>query len=152
MPLFPVFVFYFIAVLAETSRTPFDLQEAKPYKGLINRTIFHKLKPNLLYKNSSIKIIKSYYHTQIINNSIYDEKDSELVVLLIKKLSRLGLNLLNSHMTIGKNTLNSMILNLDPKDPIISFLRQKLIEIPFENCSKYGTSLININQWPPIFF
>src|ERR1700679_3905166 len=30
VPLLPVFIFYFIAVLAETSRTPFDLQEAKP--------------------------------------------------------------------------------------------------------------------------
>lgn len=28
VPLFPVFLFYFISVLAETSRTPFDLQEA----------------------------------------------------------------------------------------------------------------------------
>jgi NADH dehydrogenase len=30
VPLLPVFIFYFIAVLAETSRTPFDLQEANP--------------------------------------------------------------------------------------------------------------------------
>ena len=29
IPLMPVFIFYFISVLAETSRTPFDLQEAK---------------------------------------------------------------------------------------------------------------------------
>ena len=29
IPLLPVFIFYFIAILAETSRTPFDLQEAK---------------------------------------------------------------------------------------------------------------------------
>ena len=29
LPLLPVFLFYFISVLAETSRTPFDLQEAK---------------------------------------------------------------------------------------------------------------------------
>src|SRR6201999_4656149 len=29
IPLLPVFIFYFIAVLAETSRTPFDLQEAE---------------------------------------------------------------------------------------------------------------------------
>ena len=29
IPLFTVFIFYFISVLAETSRTPFDLQEAK---------------------------------------------------------------------------------------------------------------------------
>ena len=29
LPLLPVFIFYFIAILAETSRTPFDLQEAK---------------------------------------------------------------------------------------------------------------------------
>ena len=28
IPLLPVFIFYFIAILAETSRTPFDLQEA----------------------------------------------------------------------------------------------------------------------------
>jgi len=28
VPVLPVFIFYFIAVLAETSRTPFDLQEA----------------------------------------------------------------------------------------------------------------------------
>ena len=28
IPLFPVFIIYFIAILAETSRTPFDLQEA----------------------------------------------------------------------------------------------------------------------------
>ena len=28
-PLLPVFVFYFISILAETSRTPFDLQEAR---------------------------------------------------------------------------------------------------------------------------
>jgi hypothetical protein len=30
IPLLPVFIFYFISILAETSRTPFDLQEAKP--------------------------------------------------------------------------------------------------------------------------
>ena len=29
IPLLPVFIFYFISILAETSRTPFDLQEAK---------------------------------------------------------------------------------------------------------------------------
>jgi len=29
VPILPVFIFYFIAVLAETSRTPFDLQEAE---------------------------------------------------------------------------------------------------------------------------
>jgi len=29
VPLFTVFIFYFISVLAETSRTPFDLQEAE---------------------------------------------------------------------------------------------------------------------------
>nr|YP_008080572.1 NADH dehydrogenase subunit 1 [Flammulina velutipes]AEF33897.1 NADH dehydrogenase subunit 1 [Flammulina velutipes]AEO19625.1 NADH dehydrogenase subunit 1 [Flammulina velutipes]AEO19657.1 NADH dehydrogenase subunit 1 [Flammulina velutipes]AEO19688.1 NADH dehydrogenase subunit 1 [Flammulina velutipes] len=29
IPLFPVFIIYFIAILAETSRTPFDLQEAE---------------------------------------------------------------------------------------------------------------------------
>ncbi len=29
IPLFPVFIFYFISILAETSRTPFDLQEAE---------------------------------------------------------------------------------------------------------------------------
>jgi NADH-ubiquinone oxidoreductase chain 1 len=28
IPLFPIYIFYFISVLAETSRTPFDLQEA----------------------------------------------------------------------------------------------------------------------------
>jgi NADH-ubiquinone oxidoreductase chain 1 len=28
IPLLPVFIFYFISILAETSRTPFDLQEA----------------------------------------------------------------------------------------------------------------------------
>ena len=28
VPLFPVFIIYFIAILAESSRTPFDLQEA----------------------------------------------------------------------------------------------------------------------------
>ena len=28
VPLFPIFIFYFISILAETSRTPFDLQEA----------------------------------------------------------------------------------------------------------------------------
>jgi NADH-ubiquinone oxidoreductase chain 1 len=34
IPLFPVFIFYFISILAETSRTPFDLQEARPnYKN-----------------------------------------------------------------------------------------------------------------------
>ena len=29
VPLFPVFIIYFISILAETSRTPFDLQEAE---------------------------------------------------------------------------------------------------------------------------
>jgi NADH-ubiquinone oxidoreductase chain 1 len=29
VPLLPIFIFYFISILAETSRTPFDLQEAK---------------------------------------------------------------------------------------------------------------------------
>lgn len=29
VPIFPIFIFYFISILAETSRTPFDLQEAK---------------------------------------------------------------------------------------------------------------------------
>src|SRR6266850_324002 len=28
-PVFPIFIFYFISILAETSRTPFDLQEAE---------------------------------------------------------------------------------------------------------------------------
>ena len=28
IPLLPLFIIYFIAILAETSRTPFDLQEA----------------------------------------------------------------------------------------------------------------------------
>jgi NADH-ubiquinone oxidoreductase chain 1 len=28
-PLLPVFIFYFLSILAETSRTPFDLQEAE---------------------------------------------------------------------------------------------------------------------------
>jgi len=31
IPLLPVFIFYFISILAETSRTPFDLQEALFY-------------------------------------------------------------------------------------------------------------------------
>jgi NADH-ubiquinone oxidoreductase chain 1 len=31
VPLLPVFIIYFISILAETSRTPFDLQEAKCY-------------------------------------------------------------------------------------------------------------------------
>jgi NADH-ubiquinone oxidoreductase chain 1 len=29
VPLLPIFIFYFISILAETARTPFDLQEAK---------------------------------------------------------------------------------------------------------------------------
>jgi NADH-ubiquinone oxidoreductase chain 1 len=29
IPLLPIFIFYFISILAETSRTPFDLQEAE---------------------------------------------------------------------------------------------------------------------------
>ena len=29
IPLLPVFIFFFLSILAETSRTPFDLQEAK---------------------------------------------------------------------------------------------------------------------------
>jgi NADH-ubiquinone oxidoreductase chain 1 len=29
LPLLPVFIFYFLSILAETSRTPFDLQEAE---------------------------------------------------------------------------------------------------------------------------
>ena len=35
VPLLPVFIFYFISILAETSRTPFDLQEAKPYTNVM---------------------------------------------------------------------------------------------------------------------
>ena len=31
VPLLPIFIFYFISILAETSRTPFDLQEAGTY-------------------------------------------------------------------------------------------------------------------------
>ena len=34
IPLLPVFIFYFIAILAETSRTPFDLQEAEIKKKI----------------------------------------------------------------------------------------------------------------------
>ena len=34
VPLLPIFIFYFISVLAETSRTPFDLQEANVRFGL----------------------------------------------------------------------------------------------------------------------
>lgn len=32
IPLMPVFIFYFISILAETARVPFDLQEAKKTK------------------------------------------------------------------------------------------------------------------------
>ena len=39
-----------------------------------------------------------------------------------------------------------MILSLDPKDPIINFLKKKLIEIPFKNTSKYGSFIINRDQ------
>ena len=42
VPLLPIFIFFFISILAETSRTPFDLQEAKqsntkiwPFKSLL---------------------------------------------------------------------------------------------------------------------
>ena len=31
VPLLPVFLFFFLSILAETSRTPFDLQEAKRF-------------------------------------------------------------------------------------------------------------------------
>lgn len=33
IPLLPVFIFFFLSVLAETSRTPFDLQEAEKRFG-----------------------------------------------------------------------------------------------------------------------
>ena len=33
VPLLPVFIFFFLSVLAETSRTPFDLQEAEKRFG-----------------------------------------------------------------------------------------------------------------------
>lgn len=36
VPLFPVFIVYFISILAETSRTPFDLQEAVIVKIIRN--------------------------------------------------------------------------------------------------------------------
>jgi len=36
VPLLPVFIFYFISILAETSRTPFDLQEALSKKKYYN--------------------------------------------------------------------------------------------------------------------
>jgi NADH-ubiquinone oxidoreductase chain 1 len=41
LPLIPIFFIYFISILAETSRTPFDLQEAKFYRIIIinNKTI-----------------------------------------------------------------------------------------------------------------
>ncbi len=68
------------------------------------------------------------------------------MVLLIKILSLLGLKNLNPYMSLGKNNLNSMILSLDPKDPIIKILKQKLIEIPFENTSKFGSYLITHDQ------
>lgn len=37
VPLFPVFIFYFISILAETSRTPFDLQEADKHLLIIQK-------------------------------------------------------------------------------------------------------------------
>ena len=37
VPLFPVFIFYFISILAETSRTPFDLQEADKHLFIIQK-------------------------------------------------------------------------------------------------------------------
>lgn len=48
LPLLPVFIFYFISILAETSRTPFDLQEA----NLI------WLNLPICWKSSNIKIYK----------------------------------------------------------------------------------------------
>lgn len=33
VPLLPVFLFFFLSILAETSRTPFDLQEAEKIFG-----------------------------------------------------------------------------------------------------------------------
>ena len=42
LPLLPVFIFYFISILAETSRTPFDLQEAKDRYYILKRFGLYK--------------------------------------------------------------------------------------------------------------
>jgi len=47
VPLLPVFIYFFISVLAETSRTPFDLQEAKDITLI---SCVKKIFENLCYK------------------------------------------------------------------------------------------------------
>ena len=53
VPLLPVFIFYFISILAETSRTPFDLQEAK--KNLLTKLRFGLYKDRYLLETSKAK-------------------------------------------------------------------------------------------------
>jgi uncharacterized membrane protein len=58
VPLLPVFIIYFISILAETSRTPFDLQEALSERSLkldsvsLNFAIYWK---NLRLSNLKVK-------------------------------------------------------------------------------------------------
>ena len=53
VPLLPVFIFYFISILAETSRTPFDLQEATIRFGFTYSYMLEKLKKSIY--NSIVK-------------------------------------------------------------------------------------------------
>jgi NADH:ubiquinone oxidoreductase subunit H len=57
IPLFPVFIFFFISILAETSRTPFDLQEAKT-----NRFGFYKF----CYMLETPKALSTYVKVTIL--------------------------------------------------------------------------------------
>jgi NADH-ubiquinone oxidoreductase chain 1 len=66
VPLLPVFIFYFISILAETSRTPFDLQEANPiwlHTSLFAGKVF------LLYTTTVVKINKIWLISSLNKNS-----------------------------------------------------------------------------------
>ena len=65
IPLLPVFILYFISILAETSRTPFDLQEAKN-KMIWFYIFLYAGKSLISYTILFVKIINIHLYQQIL--------------------------------------------------------------------------------------
>nr|YP_010721272.1 NADH dehydrogenase subunit 1 [Cyathus jiayuguanensis]WDS46466.1 NADH dehydrogenase subunit 1 [Cyathus jiayuguanensis] len=86
IPLLPVFIFYFIAILAETSRTPFDLQEAKDYLFLTKFDLASFLFWFLyrtLFCTFCFLLLRGILYSIIFNNSFVNESLINLQALFL---------------------------------------------------------------------